>query len=44
MEHKFCILGNAMNAKNMELGEDISALNFAIALFTFALLIGFVLN
>ncbi len=44
MEQHFCILGNAMNAKSMQLGEEISRINFAIALISLSLLTLFILN
>lgn len=42
MKQYFCILGNAMNAKHMKLGEDISPLNFGIAFLCVGLLVLFI--
>lgn len=34
----FCVLGNAMNAENMNLGEDVSKLSLGLTLLFFSLL------
>ena len=44
MARSFCVLGNAMNAKNMRLGEDVSPGNLRIALVSLALLAVFLLT
>ena len=42
IKRNFCVLGMAMNAKNMKLGEDISGGHLATALLSFAFFVIFV--